>query len=80
MNMKIIQVLIMFFLSLLMGASAQAQEKICFWDSPQYGGNSFDDVYFLALKKYGETQFAIEKIEVNGCIPHFYPMYFILLL
>ncbi|WP_262755561.1 glycoside hydrolase family 5 protein [Acinetobacter courvalinii] len=58
--MKKIQVCIMFFLSLLIGLSVQAQEKIRFWDSPQYGGNSFnrlppDEAYFLALKHYGAT-------------------------
>jgi len=50
----------MFFLSLLMGLSVQAQEKILFWDKPQYGGNSFnrlppDDIYFQALKAYGAS-------------------------
>jgi len=59
-NMNGFKVLIMFFLSLLMGYSVQAQEKIIFWDKPQYGGNSFnrlppDDAYFQALKAYGAS-------------------------
>lgn len=43
-----------------MGLSVHAQEKILFWNEPQFGGNSFnrlppDEEYFQALKAYGAS-------------------------
>jgi len=53
-NMKNHQMLILIVLSCFIGLSTQAQEKILFWDQPQYDGNSFnrlppDEAYFHLL-------------------------------
>ncbi len=47
-------------LALCFGLPAQASTPITFWDTPQYGGNSFnesvpDEAYFRALKATGAT-------------------------
>jgi hypothetical protein len=46
--------------ALCLGLPAQASTPITFWDTPQYGGNSFnegipDEAYFRALKATGAT-------------------------
>jgi len=49
-----------FLLSILVSTPARAADEIAFWNTPEYGGNSFnrlppDDAYFSALRGYGAS-------------------------